>query len=276
MNKRRWLLYFLPKSNFPYSIYIEGEQGKFLSLKSKERWPGAGKNIFCKWEGWVEEKDIPSTEPIEEVDILNLKITEKRISVILDRTRRKRFYFIILKKEYKNSPGNFYHQVFWITQTRIVRERRGVYIPQGGKKKITFTVWIDKREKYPYQFPSQMTERKILPAGDYALVKEREIIALVERKRGEEFIRSLSAYDSLKLQLQELINYPYKALVLENLYEDILHPKKIFSSYSPSFLADILSDMEVSFPELKIKFFKNRKSAQEWVFRWFKRIAIEK
>ena len=46
------------------------------------------------------------------------------------------------------------------------------------------TILIDTRERYPYKFAQQQasTERQALPAGDYGIAHDGEIIAVVERK----------------------------------------------------------------------------------------------
>jgi len=49
----RWLVYSEDEERFPYRVFIEESPGKFLCLKAHERWPGPGKNIFCKIEGTV-------------------------------------------------------------------------------------------------------------------------------------------------------------------------------------------------------------------------------
>lgn len=271
--KLKWFLFPCEEERFPYQLFIEDAPGKFIHLKAQEKWPGPGKNIFCKFEGYCEEKELPDKEPVEELLIRSRKRYGKKLTIILDRKIRKRCWFIFLKKEYKRRPGEFYHQVFWITQSSAVSERRGAYVPRGGKND-TFEVIIDSKERYPYKFANATIRRENLPVADYALVKDNEIVALVERKTLDNFIHCVATYDALKMSLSEMLNFEYRALVFESSYRDFINPKKN-PHYPPSYMADIIADLMVSFPEVQFVFQRSRKMANEWVYRWFKRIDRE-
>ncbi|MFN7170321.1 MAG: hypothetical protein ACK4NT_03660, partial [Candidatus Omnitrophota bacterium] len=121
----RWLIYKKEKDNFPYWIFIEEEKNKFVFLKANDKWPGPGKNIFCKYIGEVTEGEIPQDEPIDSCEIFLIKRYGKKLNVVLNRSQKKRCWFIFLKKEYKKKPGEFYYQVFWITQSSAIASRRG-------------------------------------------------------------------------------------------------------------------------------------------------------
>lgn len=271
--KLRWLLFPNEEKHFPYQLFIEDNPGKFIHLKPQEKWPGPGKNIFCKFEGYCQEKDFPNKEPVEQILIRSRKRYGKKLTIILDRKKRKRCWFIFLKKEYKRRPGEFYHQVFWITQSSAVGERRGAYVPRGGKNH-TFEVIIDSNERYPYKFANATTRKENLPVADYALVEDDEIVALVERKTLDNFIHCVATYDVLKMSLSEMLEFKYKAVVFESSYRDFINPKKN-PFYPPSYMADIIADLMVSFPEVQFVFQRSRKMANEWVYRWFKRIDKE-
>ena len=193
--KPRWFIYSCEDERFPYQLYVEDTPGVFFHLKTEEKWPGPGKNIFCKFEGYCKEKDFPENEPIEECTIHSKRKYGKRLTVILDRKIRKRCWFIFLKKEYKKRPGEFYHQVFWITQSSAISERRGAYIPRGGKNEV-FEIIIDSAERYPYKFTNAVVRKESLPVADYALVKNGKIVALVERKTLNDFIHCVATYDA--------------------------------------------------------------------------------
>ena len=51
----RWLIFAHEETRFPYRLYIEEEPEKFLCLKVQEKWPGPGKRIFCKQEGYLDK-----------------------------------------------------------------------------------------------------------------------------------------------------------------------------------------------------------------------------
>ncbi|MEO0225574.1 MAG: ERCC4 domain-containing protein, partial [candidate division WOR-3 bacterium] len=188
----------------------------------------------------------------------------------LNRKVKKRCWFIFLKKEYKSRPGEYYTQIFWITQSSTKIRRPGAYIPKAREGPWCEIV-IDKREHYPYRFTYAQTRRENLPVGDYALLKDGKIQAIAERKTLDNFLHEVATYDCLKATLQELSLYRFKAVVFESPYSDFMHPAKI-KPYRASYIADLLSDLVVSFPEIQFIFCENRKFAQEWIYRWFLRI----
>ena len=266
----RWLLYKTDEEKFPYKIYLEEKPNEFLILRVQARWPGPGKKIFCISEGYIHQKEIEDTEPVEECNIILFKRFGRKLNLILDRKTKRRCWFIFLKKEYKTRPGDYYEQIFWITQSAMKMRGAGAYIPQGGKKE-QMEIIIDKRERYPYKFANALTRRENLPVGDYALIKDKKIIAVAEKKTMDNFLHEIRGYDILKSSLEELKQYKYKAVIFDSPYSDFINPKKN-PFYRPSYIADILADLSINFPDLQFTFFQNRKLANEWLYRWFKRI----
>ncbi|NCO24070.1 MAG: hypothetical protein COZ07_07945 [Candidatus Infernicultor aquiphilus] len=269
-NNLRWLLYKTNEEKFPYKIYLEEKPNEFLILKVQARWPGPGKKIFCISEGYLHQEKIEDTEPVEECNIILFKRFGKKLNLILDRKTKRRCWFIFLKKEYKTRPGDYYEQIFWITQSAMKMRGAGAYIPQGGKKE-QMEIIIDQRERYPYKFANALTKRENLPVGDYALIKDKKIIAVAEKKTMDNFLHEIRGYDIFKSSLEELKQYKYKAVIFDSPYSDFINPKKNLF-YRPSYTADILADLYVNFPEIQFMFFENRKLANEWLYRWFKRI----
>jgi len=269
----RWLIFAHGETGFPYKLYIEEEPGRFLCLKVQEKWPGPGKRIFCKQEGYFDKNDLPGEEPLEQYKILSCSRYGRKLTVILDRKIRKRCWFIFLKKEYKSRPKEFYQQIFWITQAATRIKRPGAYIPRGGKKD-SFQVVMDRRERYSYKFGKCKTIKENLPCGDYGILKDGELIAVAERKTMDNLFHEIGTYDSLKATLQEMNTFKYKAVVFESPYGDFINPKKSHF-YRPSYIADVLADLAFSFPEIQFIFCENRKLANEWIYRWFQRINLE-
>jgi hypothetical protein len=266
----RWLLYKQESEKFPYRLFIEGNPNDFLILSVRERWPGPNKKIYCLSEGRCSQSDLPDEKPIEDCSIVKIGRYGRRLNIILNRKTKKRCWFIFLKKEYKTKPGEFYDQIFWITQSSAKVRRPGAYIPKV-KEGSWCEIIIDKRERYPYKFGYAQTKRENLPVGDYALVKDGKIVAVAERKTLDNMLHEIGIYDVLKATLQELSTYPYKAVVFESPYSDFMNPKRI-KPYKASYVADILSDLAVRFSEIQFIFCGNRKFAQEWIYRWFLRI----
>ncbi len=266
----RWLLYKQESERFPYRLFIEVSPDDYLVLSVQERWPGPGKKIYCLFQNQCTMRDMPIDKPVEDIRIVKVYRYGRRLNIILDRKTRKRCWFIFLRKEYKTKPGQFYDQIFWITQSSAKVRRPGAYLPRV-KETSGCEIVIDKREKYPYKFGYAKTKRENLPVGDYAIVKQGEIIAIAERKTLDNMLHEIGTYDVLKATLHELSTYPFKAVVFDSPYSDFMNPKKI-TNYTASYVADILSDLAVSFPEIQFVFCGNRKFAQEWIYRWFLRI----
>ncbi len=124
----RWFLYTQPDNpRFPYRLYIEEKPNDFLILDVQDRWPGPNKKIYCQLPGRCAKENLPSEEPIEDVEIIKIERYEKKLSVILSRKIKKRCWFIFLKKAYKKKPSEFYNQIFWITQSSAKIKRPGAY-----------------------------------------------------------------------------------------------------------------------------------------------------
>lgn len=267
-----WYLYKTNIDKFPYRIYLEEKRGKYLVLRVQAKWPGPGKKIFCISEGTVSEKEMPDHEPVDKCTIILAKRFGKKLNIILDRKTRRRCWFLFLQKEYKTSPGEYYEQIFWITQSSMKVKGPGAYIPQGGKQD-TMDIIIDKRERYPYKFARSNIQKENLKVGDYALIKDDCIVAIAERKTLDHFLHEIRNFEVLKLNLQELRQYPLKAMIFDSPYSEFINPKtNLF--YKPSYTADILAELFVNFPDIQFVFFKNRKLANEWLYRWFKRIWV--
>lgn len=270
---QRWILFKQESEKFPYLLCIEEKPNEFLCLAVQDRWPGPNKKIYCLIEERHSAADFPQEEPLESCSIVKLARHGKKLNIILDRKTKRRCWFLFLKKEYKTKPGEFYDQVFWITQSSAIVRRPGAYIPrvrEGGGLEII----IDKRERYAYKFGYARTIRENLPVGDYAVKKDQKIIAVAERKTLDDFLHQIGVYDVFKVKLQELSTYPNKAVIFEAPYSNFLDPKRI-KPYSASYVADILADLVVLFPEIQFVFCENRKFAQEWLLRWFLRINAE-
>ena len=272
LQPRRWFVFANDSEDqkFPYILGIEETAGQFLCLAAQDRWPATNKNIFCKRLGYFTEQDLEQFTVVDSSNIKSLMHYGKKLEIILDRKVRKRCWFITIEKEYKTRPGEYYEQIFWITQSSARARGRGAYIPQGGKNE-SFDIVIDTRERYPWKFPKCNAVKGNLAVGDYGLKCDDQFIAIVERKTRENILHDIQSFESLRASLHELKTIPYRAVVLECSYADLINPKKN-PYFSPSYIADVLAELYVLFPDIQIVFCDNRKMANEWAYRWFKRI----
>ena len=239
----------------------------WLVLRTQDRWPAAGKNIFC-----LREKEPPDPdevlEEIERVPVVAFHDRGRRTSVVLDRKRYKRCDFLFLSKTYKRSPDRSYEQIYWLTQ-RSIQQRRPAYKRTLSGSSTSLTVRIDSKERYPWRFPgAQHIERHPLPIGDYALMDGENILAVVERKTFDNLLGDFGMMPVLHQRLAELATYPNHALAIEAPYSDFLNPKKVHH-YSPSFCAKVIGELYALHPSLRVVFCANRKLANEWTRQYF-------
>ena len=269
-----WILQRCATERFPYRLQIEREGKPWLILRTQDRWPAAGKNIFC-----LREKESPKPgeviEEVERVPVLTFHERGSRISVILDRKRYKRCDFLFLSKHYRHDPAESYEQIFWLTQRSIEQHR-----PSARFVRHThvhgITIRIASNERYPWRFPQVHTERGPLPIGDYALMDAESIMAVVERKTFENILHDFGAMPVLHQKLAELAIYEHHALVVEALYADFLNPKKVHH-YTSSFCSSAIGELYALHPGINIVFCANRKVANEWTRHYFSAIwGIEK
>ncbi len=258
-----WVLEATGHPKFPFRLRIMKGEETLLSLRVQERWPGTKGHIFCLRED--PEKYQFTGEEIERVPVISLKRYGKRLAVVLDRPLNKRCEFLFLKKGYKQKEGE-YEQIFWRTRSQLIQRKIKVKLTARGSPELH--ILVDKSERYPWSFPGCRVERKSLPAGDYALLKDNSIKAVVERKTFENLLGDFGRMPLLHQMLGELEAYRYSALVVEANYADFLNPKKL-RFYSPAFAAKALAEAQAFHPELIIVYAGNRKLAREWTFRFF-------
>lgn len=261
-----WILEEIEDVRFPYRLRIVDGEREILCLRVQEKWPGTKGQIFCLND---DGSDWPQpTELIEKIPVVSLRRYGKRLAVVLDRTRNKRCDFLFLKKPYKTREGE-YEQIFWRTQ-RALRERRPrVKLTLQGD--LSYRVLIDSIEKYPWRFPGCEIERAQLPVGDYALIGDDGLLAVVERKTFENVLAEFGRMSTFHQVLSELELYRNYALVIEAAYSDFLSPGKM-KHYRPSFAAKAMAEIQAMHPKLPVIFAGNRKLANEWTRRFFSAI----
>jgi len=248
---------------FPYRLTLRQGEKVLLALRVQDRWPGQKGNIFCIKES---NQDLdPPTMELERVPVISLQRFGKRLAIVLDRSKNKRCEFLFLTKKYKTKEGE-YEQIFWRTEQGLkVRKPRAKL---SAQHKRNLNVIIDKNEKYPWRFPESTIEKAKLPVGDYALKKENEILAVVERKTYDNLLSEFGKMHAFHQQLGELSAYKYAALVIEANYSDFLNPNKI-KFYTTSFATKAIAELYALHPKLNIVFAGNRKLANEWTYRFF-------
>lgn len=263
-----WKVTETNSDKFPYHITISENNKTSLSLLTQDKWPGSSGNIFCLR---AEEKpEIETGQVIEESPVVFVKRVGKRLSVLLDRAQRKRCEFLFVRKKYKTKEGD-YEQIFFRTQQGINQHRTKGNLSLQPKE-AELEVIIDSNERYPWRFGEHNVERKNLSAGDYALMIEHDIHAVVERKTFENMVSDIGRIQVLHQQFNELSTYTHAAVVIEAQYGDFMVAEKIGKYVSVAQMVRALAELSALHPTLPIIYAGNRKEANHWALRFFEAV----
>jgi len=245
------------ESRLPYLVRLPLEGG--LVLKAREIWPRAAR-VFCSQEGttWDERVNV-----VDEADVLVCRRRGAAIDLVLDRSQHARSQFIFTQA--RGRPA-----VWWQTQKTAQAANPGARIPRGRVAGL-LTIAVDTRERYGWRFAARdvVLERRVLPAGDYAVVSDGRPVGLIERKTLENLATSL-ADGSMAFQLQRLAEAGCNAaVVVEGDYPDLFRSQPGRGSW----LADMLGRLAVRYPEVPVVFAGSRRFAEEWAYRFFGAVA---
>ena len=270
-----WVVSETGNPRFPYRIEIRRGEERVIALWVQDKWPGSGKQIFCLREGQDDgtgEYDPGDFPEVERVRVARMERYGKQLSVILDRPTRKRCNFLFLEKRYKNKPGT-YEQIFFRTQTAMQQHRSAsrVSLHRHG----AYQVVIDSGERYPWKFGGAPTVRRKLPAGDYGLEVDGDVIALAERKTFENLLTDFASLRVLHGQLDDLSRWRHAAMVIEAQYRDFLDTRKLAGRWPASHAARVLAEIHVMHPTVQIIYAGSRKAAAQWCAAWFEARAKE-
>lgn len=164
-----------PDSSLPYLVQLPvGTNG--LVLKARETWPRTAK-VYCHRAAEGEWHD--GLQIVEDVGVRSCVRKGVAIDLVLDRGKEHRSQFVFTRMK-GGREG-----IFWQSAKTTKKARPSVRVPGRRASFLSdFTITIDTRERYPYKFTKQQaaTERTKLPVGDYGIVHDEAILALVERK----------------------------------------------------------------------------------------------
>ncbi len=257
-----WIVQRTQDARFPYRIAIEQGGRVLFAVRARERWPGAGSQVFCLRERETDRAEAPET--LERVPVAHLSRLGRKLSVTLDRAQRKRCEFLILEKP--RQGGGVHEQVFFRTEAAVRAHRSSKYAELSARADLRIV--IDSAERYPWSFSGGEVTRRKLPVGDYALWHDERPVAIVERKTLDNLLGDLAELKGLHQQLAELAAWPHAALVIEAQYADFGNPDKI-GRWSAAHLLRVLGELPALFPNVQCVFAGNRKLANVWTQRWF-------
>ncbi|WP_226909329.1 ERCC4 domain-containing protein [Georgenia ruanii] len=155
--------------------------------------------------------------------------------------------------------------IFWQSPRTAKQARPAVTLPRRRAAGQVLDIVVDSREKYPYRFSHQQasTTRRSLPAGDYAVELDGEVVAAVERKSLADLAGALTT-GRLTYALAELAALPRAAVVVEDRYSAIFKLEHVAGGV----VADALAEAQARFPAVPIVFAETRPLAQEWTYRF--------
>lgn len=269
MTTALWRVERTTNRGFPFRISIDHDGRTVIAVRAKASWPGPGQNIFC-----LRELDFDPGEPldlIERVPVVSLTRVGRKLAVVLDRPQRKRCEFLAIEKARRDGSGA-YEQVFFRTESGI-RAHRSRSRVELRTTPTDLTVIIDSAERYPWRFPGAAVTKRKLPVGDYGLMIDERLSAVVERKSFDNLLGDIGALQAFHHQLADLASVPVSALVIEAEYRDFLDPARLTGRWPAAHLARVLGELSALHPGLPIVYAGNRKSANAWTHQFFLSLA---
>jgi hypothetical protein len=242
------------ESSLPYIVRIPlGEAG--VVLKARETWPRTAK-VYChRVEEWPKDAEI-----VERVPVRACVRRGAAIDLVLDRGRESRSQFVI------TAVKGGRQAIFWQTSRTAKQARPRATGPRARAQGLAeLEIVVDSGERYAWSFSEQQatTRRERLPVGDYGVLVEDALVAVVERKSLGDLVSSLTN-GKLKYQMTELASVPRAAVVVEERYSRALRHEVVRAAV----VADRLAELHVAFPNVPVMFCETRKLAQQWTYRF--------
>lgn len=244
-------------STLPFLLLLPIDGG--IALKARERWPATSR-VYCHpLEAWPEDAEI-----VEEVAVRRCERRGRAVDLVLDRGRNNRSQFVFTEPHAARANGR--PMIFWQTARTVRSARPGQRMPTqkvAGLEELAIVV--DTRERYPYRFADRPVQRvrEALAAGDYAVRRGDELVAVVERKAFEDFVKG-AVDGSLGMRLAELAALSHAAVVVEERYAALLKVERV----RPGWLLELVAQLQVRYPSVPLVFADSRKLAEEWTYRF--------
>lgn len=241
-----------PRSSLPFLVRIPlGPDG--IALKVRDVWPRTTKLYCHRADYWPGELEV--------VERLRVKSCVRRgaaIDLVLARGRENRSQFV-----FTTARGR--EVIFWQSPRTSKQARPNVSLPAARASGQRLEILVDRNERYSWNFAHQQatTVRRPLPAGDYAVAVNGEMVAAVERKSLQDLVASLTS-GKLRFLLADLATLPRAAVVIEDRYSSVFKLDRV----RPRVVAECLAELQVRFPAVPIVFCETRPLAQEWAYRF--------
>jgi len=246
-----------PRSTrLPYLLRlpVTGEGRVFLA--ARETWP-RGKDVFCQQvEEWPAEAEI-----LEEIPVEACWRSGAAVHLVLRRRLARRSLFVWT--QVRGRPA-----VFWRSQTSMRGARPGIRVPQARALEGPLRIAIDVAERYAWRFArhSPEIERRGLPVGDYAVLRDGAVVAAVERKAVADLATAAIA-GQLSLVLGDLGQVPRAALVVEGRLSDAVKAARR-GAVRAGWLLNVIAALQAAHPRVMWMFAETRSLAEDWAYRW--------
>lgn len=241
-----------PDSALPYLIRIPLSPRPVV-VKARQSWPRE-KKVFCHREvDWPEQAEI-----LERWPVTSCVRRGPAIDLVLARGRENRSQLVLAQARGREV-------IFWQSPRTTKQARPAVRVPTARAHGLVLDILVDSAEKYPYTFGAQQatTTRQRLPAGDYAVTIDDEVVAAVERKSLADLASSLLS-GKLTYALAELTALPRAAVVVEDRYSQLFKLEHAPGARA----AEALAEAQARFPQVPVVFCETRPLAQEWTYRY--------
>ncbi|MDP9245080.1 MAG: hypothetical protein M3O64_00365 [Chloroflexota bacterium] len=246
-------------TRLPYIVRLPVSGEGRIFLATRETWP-RGTDVYChQLPGWPDEAEI-----LEEVPVEACWRVGAAVHLVLRRRTNRRSLFVWTKKGERTL-------VFWRSEASMPGARPGIRVPLARAFGEHLSIAVDVGERYPWRFAGRdaTTERRRLPVGDYALVHDDEIAAVVERKTAAD-LATAAVGGQLGLALAELGQVRHAALIVEGRLSDVL---KSADRVRPGWLLNVVAALQVEHPRVSWMFAETRHLAEEWAYRWLSAAA---
>lgn len=241
-------------TRLPYILRLPLSGEGRLFLATRDTWP-RGTDLFChQVRSWPDEAEV-----VEEVPVEACWRAGAAVHLVLQRRTNRRSLFVWTKKGDRTL-------VFWRSEATMRRARPGIRVPLARAFGESIAIAVDVGERYPWRFAGREAtiERRRLPVGDYALLRDQQIAAVVERKTTADFATA-AVGGQLGLVLAELGQVRHAALVVEGRFSDVL---KAADRVKPGWLLNVVAALQVEHPRVSWMFAETRPLAEEWAYRW--------
>ncbi|HEY9287047.1 MAG TPA: ERCC4 domain-containing protein [Candidatus Dormibacteraeota bacterium] len=245
-----------PSSRLLYVLRLPVAREGDIVLATRETWP-RGRDAFCyQLQAWPNDAEV-----IDEVPIEGCWRTGAAVHLVLRRPRDRRAMFV-----WTQSKGH--PVIFWRSPTTMGQARPGIRLPQARGLEAALDIAIDRGERYPWKFSryAVTTSRRRLPAGDYAVLDESRVVAVVERKTVSDLASSAGS-GTLNLTLADLSQAPHSALVVEGRLSDLVKAGTK-AGVRPGWLLNLIAALQVEHPAVAWMFAETRALAEDWAYRW--------